>query len=94
MARATSPIHVTAVAAFETLHGARPSLTILATVINDQYPGRSTTDAGAKACSINQPWPIVKGESDSYFHQESAHRQCIECDFSAVYSRPPNHHFS
>lgn len=41
----------------------QPSLTILATVINDQYPGRATTDAGAKACSINQPWPIVKGES-------------------------------
>jgi len=41
----------------------QPSLTILATVINDQYPGRVTTDAGAKACSINQPWPIVKGES-------------------------------
>jgi D-serine deaminase-like pyridoxal phosphate-dependent protein len=39
------------------------SLTILATVINDQYPGRVTTDAGAKACTINQPWPIVKGET-------------------------------
>jgi len=40
----------------------RPSLTILTTVLNSQYEGRTTTDAGAKACTINQPWPIVKGE--------------------------------
>lgn len=40
-----------------------PSLTILTTVLNDQYAGRCTTDAGAKACTINQPWPRVKGES-------------------------------
>ena len=40
-----------------------PSLTILTTVINSQYEGRATTDAGAKACTINRPWPIVKGES-------------------------------
>lgn len=39
-----------------------PSLTILTTVINSQYEGRATTDAGAKACTINRPWPIVKGE--------------------------------
>ena len=40
-----------------------PSLTILTTVLNAQYEGRATTDAGAKACTINQPWPIVKGET-------------------------------
>jgi D-serine deaminase-like pyridoxal phosphate-dependent protein len=40
-----------------------PSLTILTTVLNDQYAGRCTTDAGAKACTINQPWPRVKGET-------------------------------
>ena len=39
------------------------SLTILTTVLNAQYEGRVTTDAGAKACTINQPWPIVKGET-------------------------------
>jgi len=39
------------------------SLTVMTTVLNDQYSGRVTTDAGAKACTINQPWPIVKGES-------------------------------
>ncbi|MEQ8315552.1 MAG: DSD1 family PLP-dependent enzyme [Gammaproteobacteria bacterium] len=40
-----------------------PSLTILTTVLNDQYAGRCTTDAGAKACTINRPWPRVKGET-------------------------------
>ena len=40
-----------------------PALTILTTVLNDQYPGRCTTDAGAKACTINRPWARVKGET-------------------------------
>ena len=39
------------------------SLTILTTVVNDQYAGRATTDAGAKACTINQPWSMIKGET-------------------------------
>ncbi len=40
-----------------------PALTILTTVLNAQYEGRATTDAGAKACTINRPWAIIKGES-------------------------------
>ncbi len=40
-----------------------PSLTILTTVLNARHEGRATTDAGAKACTINRPWPIVKGET-------------------------------
>jgi len=40
----------------------QPSLTIMTTVLNAQYEGQATTDAGAKACTINQPWPIIKGE--------------------------------
>ncbi|MEC7581111.1 MAG: alanine racemase, partial [Pseudomonadota bacterium] len=40
-----------------------PALTVLTTVLNDQYAGRCTTDAGAKACTINRPWARVKGES-------------------------------
>lgn len=47
------------------------SLTIMTTVLNDQYEGRATTDAGAKACTINQPWPIVKGESDMSYRSGS-----------------------
>ena len=41
----------------------RPALTILTTVLNDQYNGRATTDAGAKACTINRPWSRIKGET-------------------------------
>ena len=41
----------------------KPSLTILTTVLNAQYNGRATTDAGANACTINRPWAIVKGET-------------------------------
>ncbi len=40
----------------------QPALTILTTVLNAQYEGRATTDAGAKACTINRPWSRVKGE--------------------------------
>jgi 3-hydroxy-D-aspartate aldolase len=40
-----------------------PALTILTTVLNAQYEGVATTDAGAKACTINQPWPLIKGET-------------------------------
>ncbi|MBF83940.1 MAG: alanine racemase [Acidobacteria bacterium] len=41
----------------------KPSLTILTTVVNAQYEGRATTDAGAKSCTINRPWSIVVGET-------------------------------
>jgi len=41
----------------------QPALTILTTVLNAQYEGVATTDAGAKACTINRPWAIVKGET-------------------------------
>ena len=33
----------------------QPSLKILTTVLNAQHAGRTTTDAGAKVCTINQP---------------------------------------
>ncbi len=48
-----------------------PSLTILTTVLNSQYEGQVTTDAGAKACTINQPWPIVKGETGMTYRSGS-----------------------
>lgn len=47
------------------------SLTILSTVLNDQYEGRATTDAGAKACTINKPWARIKGESGMSFSSGS-----------------------
>ena len=40
-----------------------PALTVLTTVLNDRYEGRATTDAGAKANTVNRPWPIVAGET-------------------------------
>ena len=49
----------------------QPSLTILTTVLNDQYDGQVTADAGAKACTINRPWPIVKGESGMEYRSGS-----------------------
>jgi len=47
------------------------SLTIMTTVLNDQYAGRATSDAGAKACTINQPWPIIKGETGMSYRSGS-----------------------
>ncbi len=39
-----------------------PSLTVLATVINNRFAGRLTTDAGAKALTLNVPRAGVVGE--------------------------------
>jgi 3-hydroxy-D-aspartate aldolase len=39
-----------------------PSLTVLATVVNNRFAGRLTTDAGAKALTINVPRAGVIGE--------------------------------
>jgi 3-hydroxy-D-aspartate aldolase len=39
-----------------------PSLTVLATILNNRFPGRLTTDAGAKALTLNTPRAGVIGE--------------------------------
>jgi D-serine deaminase-like pyridoxal phosphate-dependent protein len=39
-----------------------PSLTVITTVLNTYFPGRLTTDAGAKALTLNKPDAIVVGE--------------------------------
>jgi D-serine deaminase-like pyridoxal phosphate-dependent protein len=39
-----------------------PSLTVMTTVLNDYFPNRLTTDAGAKALTLNKPDAIVIGE--------------------------------
>lgn len=46
----------------ETFTDFTPSLTVLATVLNTYFPNRLTTDAGAKALTLNQPPAIVIGE--------------------------------
>jgi D-serine deaminase-like pyridoxal phosphate-dependent protein len=40
----------------------RPSLTVVGTVLNNRFPGRLTTDAGAKALTLNTPRAGVVGE--------------------------------
>ncbi|MGH9348720.1 MAG: DSD1 family PLP-dependent enzyme [Vicinamibacterales bacterium] len=39
-----------------------PSLTVLSTVLNTYFPDSLTTDAGAKALTLNKPGPWVVGE--------------------------------
>jgi D-serine deaminase-like pyridoxal phosphate-dependent protein len=39
-----------------------PSLTVLATILNNYHQGRITTDGGAKAFTLNKPTPYVIGE--------------------------------
>ncbi len=41
-----------------------PSLTVMATIINNNYPNRLVTDSGAKALTLNVPHGIVIGEPD------------------------------
>jgi D-serine deaminase-like pyridoxal phosphate-dependent protein len=38
------------------------SLTVLTTVINNNYPGRLVTDSGSKALTLNKPTAFVMGE--------------------------------
>jgi D-serine deaminase-like pyridoxal phosphate-dependent protein len=38
------------------------SLTVVATILNNRFPGKLTTDAGAKALTLNTPTPGVVGE--------------------------------
>jgi D-serine deaminase-like pyridoxal phosphate-dependent protein len=39
-----------------------PSLTVLTTIVNNNYPGRLITDAGSKSLTLNKPTPFVLGE--------------------------------
>lgn len=39
-----------------------PSLTVMTTIVNNRFPGRLTTDAGAKALTLNTPRAGVIGE--------------------------------
>ena len=39
-----------------------PSLTVMTTIINSNYPGRLITDSGSKALTLNKPNAFVIGE--------------------------------
>lgn len=47
------------------------SLTVMATVLNNRFEGLLTTDAGAKALTINVPTPGVIGEPGMHYHAGS-----------------------
>ena len=47
------------------------SLTVLATVLNNRFPGRLTTDAGAKALTLNLPRAGVVDEPDMDYNAGS-----------------------
>lgn len=42
-----------------------PALTVVATVLNNRFPGKLTTDAGAKALTLNLPHAGVVGEPNA-----------------------------
>ena len=65
-----------------------PALTVLTTVLNAQYEGRATTDAGAKANTINRPWPIIAGETGMTYSAGSDEFGTIryEADASRTYA--------
>jgi D-serine deaminase-like pyridoxal phosphate-dependent protein len=48
-----------------------PSLTVMATIVKSDVPGRLTTDAGAKAFTLNKPNPLVIGEPDFNYNAGS-----------------------
>ena len=48
-----------------------PSLTVMTTIINSNYPGRLITDAGAKSLTLNQPKAFVIGEPDFTYNAGS-----------------------
>jgi D-serine deaminase-like pyridoxal phosphate-dependent protein len=47
------------------------SLTVVGTVLNNRFPGRLTTDAGAKALTLNVPHAAVIGEPDADYNAGS-----------------------
>jgi D-serine deaminase-like pyridoxal phosphate-dependent protein len=48
-----------------------PSLTVVTTVLNTYFPKSITTDAGAKALTLNKPGPWVVGEKDFTYNAGS-----------------------
>jgi D-serine deaminase-like pyridoxal phosphate-dependent protein len=48
-----------------------PSLTVVTTVLNTYFPKSITTDAGAKALTLNKPGPWVVGEKDFNYNAGS-----------------------
>ena len=60
-----------------------PSLTVMATIINSNYPGRLVTDSGAKAFTLNQPAPTTIGEPGFKYNAGSDEYGVITFDHAA-----------
>jgi len=59
-----------------------PSLTVMTTIINMNYPNRIITDSGSKALTLNQPPAIVIGEPDFVYSAGSDEYGTITFDKS------------
>ena len=63
------------------------SLTVLTTVMNNRFPNRLTTDAGAKALTLNVPTASVIGEPDMTYNAGSD-------EFGAIsFQTPPSKNY-
>jgi D-serine deaminase-like pyridoxal phosphate-dependent protein len=64
-----------------------PSLTVLTTVMNNRFPNRLTTDAGAKALTLNVPTASVIGEPGMTYNAGSD-------EFGAIaFTTPPSKNY-
>lgn len=57
-----------------------PSLTVVSTVLNTYFPNSLTTDAGAKALTLNKPGPWVMGEKGFVYNAGSDEFGVIKYD--------------
>lgn len=64
------------------------SLTVLTTVLNNRFPGRLTTDAGAKALTLNVPRAGVIGEPGMDYSATSDEFGSIQ------FTSPPSRHYA
>jgi D-serine deaminase-like pyridoxal phosphate-dependent protein len=60
-----------------------PSLTVMTTVLNNYFPNRLTTDAGAKALTLNKPDAIVIGEKGFRYNAGSDEFGSIQYETSS-----------
>lgn len=60
-----------------------PSLTVVTTIVNNNYPGRLVTDSGSKALTLNQPTAYVIGEPDFKYNAGSDEYGAITFEKSA-----------
>jgi len=60
-----------------------PSLTVMTTVLNNYFPNRLTTDAGAKALTLNKPDAIVMGEKGFRYNAGSDEFGAIQYETSS-----------